>query len=116
SDPGGTRSLHWLPAASSPLLLRHRFIRSLDRSRRPRRQRHRMVPDLLHYLLHPALELRVVPRDHRLGLVFNLDIRIDAVTLNYPFALRAGKSGGRNENDSAIDQGPGVVDADHASP
>src|SRR5262249_52657354 len=69
-----------------PVLLRYRFIRSLDRSRRPRRQRHRMVLDLLHYLLHSALELGVVPRDHRLRLVFHLYVRIDSVTLDYPFA------------------------------
>jgi hypothetical protein len=76
----------------------------------------RLFTNLPHQFLDCSFELRVAPFDHRLRVVLDFDVGIDAVTLDDPAAVGRGEAELGDIDHSAVDQRASIGDADHSAP
>src|SRR5215471_13054216 len=81
-----------------------------------RRERLGIALQRFHYFGDTAFELRIVPVNDHGGIVFDHDIGIDAVSLNYPLASGGGGAEFGYIDSAAVKQWPVATDAHHASP
>jgi hypothetical protein len=72
--------------------------------------------DLVQEHLHRLLELRVAAGDHLVRQVVDLDVRIDAVVLDDPFAVQAIDAELGEGDVAAVDERDVAADADQAAP
>ena len=57
-----------------------------------------------------------MPFKHRLGIVLNFDVGIDAVALDDPVPVGRGEAELGDIDDAAVNQRAAIGDADHAAP
>src|SRR4051794_34425670 len=82
----------------------------------PRTDRARMRIQLGQYDLNRTLQLRIMTFDHEPWRHFDLDVRFDALILDFPFTRRTVNRQARRCELAAVDQSRVIVDADQPAP
>src|SRR6185295_11306013 len=78
-------------------------------------QLHRIL-QTIHHFSDAAFKLRILTGNLRGWIIVDIDVGIDAVAFNHPFAFCVRECRTRHEDVATIDQWPTIVDADDATP
>src|SRR5580704_9684890 len=103
----GISSFLFASARELPLLF------EFNRERRVVREFWRRLIELLEQLGNSTLALRILAIYHRLGVVFNHNIRIYSVAIHRPFSLRIGRTELGYVDAAAIHKLAVIGDADY---
>src|SRR5580658_3107994 len=75
-----------------------------------------MLFQLLGDVLDRAVQLRIVPGGHRFWIVFDLDIRLDAVVLDLELAGKPVERGARGGDAPTVEEDGIAADSDQTAP